>query len=60
MATGWLGWSPDVAWRATVPEIRVAVRARIKWQQMCNGVEEEDTPEMKTQKLKAFFEARRG
>jgi hypothetical protein len=58
MATGWLGWSPEVAWRSTVAEIRVAVKARVRWQQMCNGVEEEETPDMKASKLKAFLQSR--
>ena len=58
MATGWLGWTPEVAWRATIPEIRVAVAALVKWQQMLNGHVEE-TPDQKAAKVKAFFESRR-
>jgi len=57
MATGWLGWTPEVAWRCTIPDLLIAVRARVKWQQMVNGVEEE-TSEMKTNKLKAFLSSR--
>lgn len=34
IATGWLGWSPDQAWCATVPEIDAAVEGRIEWLRM--------------------------
>lgn len=37
MATGWLGWRPEDAWRIPIPEIFVAVEARIKWARMCAG-----------------------
>lgn len=36
MATGWLGWPPDVAWRTPVPEIIVALDARVEWVNMTN------------------------
>ena len=36
MATGWLGWPPDVAWRTPVPEILTALDARIEWVNMTN------------------------
>lgn len=58
MATGWIGWTPEVAWRATVAEIMAGVNARVRWQQMCNGVEEKETPDMKASKLKAFLQSR--
>ncbi|KTT19181.1 hypothetical protein DT037_03580 [Pseudomonas fulva] len=36
MATGWLGWSPDAAWRTPLPELFLAMDARIEWSQMTN------------------------
>lgn len=32
MATGWLGWSPESAWSATIPEILVAMDTRLEIQ----------------------------
>ena len=36
VATGWLGWSPDIAWRTPLPELFLAMDARIEWAQMTN------------------------
>ncbi|QNV69313.1 hypothetical protein F7661_22615 [Pseudomonas sp. CFA] len=36
MATGWLGWAPDVAWSTPLPELFMAMDARIEWAQMTN------------------------
>ncbi|WP_409265909.1 hypothetical protein [Pseudomonas sp. KCJK8521] len=36
MATGWLGWAPDVAWSTPLPELFMAMDARIEWIQMTN------------------------
>ncbi|WP_260468948.1 hypothetical protein [Pseudomonas fulva] len=36
IATGWLGWSPDAAWRTPLPELFLAMDARIEWSQMTN------------------------
>lgn len=36
IATGWLGWSPDTAWRTPLPELFMAMDARIEWAQMTN------------------------
>ncbi|KPM65567.1 hypothetical protein HB13667_11650 [Pseudomonas putida] len=36
MATGWLGWAPDVAWSTPLPELFMAMDARIEWMQMTN------------------------
>lgn len=57
LGTGWLGWSPRQTWRATVPEIRIAVRALVQWHKLLNG-QVEETPEQKAGKLKAFMDAR--
>jgi len=37
VATGWLGWTPDTAWGCTVPEITVAIEAKIDFLNMQNG-----------------------
>lgn len=34
VATGWLGWSPEIAWNCTVPEINTAIAARVEFIQM--------------------------
>nr|WP_145186124.1 hypothetical protein [Pseudomonas sp. URMO17WK12:I11] len=36
MATGWLGWAPDLAWRTPLPELFMALDARLEWTQMNN------------------------
>ncbi|WP_395600219.1 hypothetical protein [Pseudomonas sp. B19125] len=36
MATGWLGWPPDMAWRTPMPELFLAMDAKIEWAQMTN------------------------
>lgn len=36
MATGWLGWTPDVAWRTPIPELLIALDARVEWANMTN------------------------
>ncbi|MCE0873725.1 hypothetical protein LU640_27335 [Pseudomonas monteilii] len=36
MATGWLGWAPEVAWSTPLPELFLAMDARIEWAQMTN------------------------
>ncbi|MBA2927054.1 hypothetical protein G9Q86_00605 [Pseudomonas sp. CCUG 57209] len=36
MATGWLGWAPAVAWSTPMPELFLAMDAKIEWAQMTN------------------------
>lgn len=36
MATGWLGWTPDVAWRTPIPELLIALDARVEWANLTN------------------------
>ncbi|MBS3185366.1 hypothetical protein JIQ88_10130 [Pseudomonas sp. PCH44] len=36
MATGWLGWAPNVAWVTPLPELFMAMDARLEWVQMTN------------------------
>lgn len=53
VATGWLGWSPEVAWTTPMPEIYVAMKARVKWEQMRNGVDT-DPQETLKQRLRGW------
>lgn len=34
MATGWLGWPPDLAWVTPLPELFLALDARVEWVQL--------------------------
>jgi len=36
VATGWLGWAPDVAWRTPLPELFIAMDAKIEWARITN------------------------
>ncbi|WP_420851308.1 hypothetical protein [Pseudomonas rustica] len=36
VATGWLGWSPNAAWHTPMPELFLAMDAKIEWAQMTN------------------------
>ena len=31
VAVGWLGWSPQVAWTTPLPELFLAMDARVEW-----------------------------
>lgn len=31
VATGWLGWPPDTAWHTPIPQIMLALDARLDW-----------------------------
>ncbi|MCY1371460.1 hypothetical protein D9M69_586030 [compost metagenome] len=31
VATGWLGWPPDTAWRTPIPQLLLALEARLDW-----------------------------
>ncbi|MFV3402874.1 hypothetical protein ACNFIC_02815 [Pseudomonas sp. NY15463] len=31
VATGWLGWPPDAAWHTPIPQIMIALDARLDW-----------------------------
>ncbi|MCE1008783.1 hypothetical protein [Pseudomonas monteilii] len=34
VAVGWLGWSPQVAWATPLPELFLAMDARVEWARM--------------------------
>jgi len=36
VATGWLGWPPALAWATPMPELFLAMDARLEWAQMTN------------------------
>ena len=31
VATGWLGWPPDTAWHTPIPQLMLALHARLDW-----------------------------
>lgn len=46
MATGWLGWSPESAWQATIPEVLVALDMKMEIQRASIPLKEKPkTPE---------------
>jgi hypothetical protein len=44
IATGWLGWTPDQAWNATIPEIINAYRGRREMLKAIFGGNDDDKP----------------
>ncbi|MCE1032996.1 hypothetical protein LU645_29190 [Pseudomonas asiatica] len=68
MATGWLGWAPDVAWSTPLPELFMAMDARIEWTQMTNpfgsgkkqGAKEKPAATNVADKLRMALTGRRG
>jgi hypothetical protein len=54
VATGWLGWSPDVAWNSTVPEITISIAAKIDFIQMQNGGKKSE-PKKKEASFSSFI-----
>jgi len=65
VATGWLGWSPKTAWRTPIPELMLALDARIEWMQMTNpfggAAKPKDKPKPTTvaEKLRAVLTGRK-
>ncbi|MDD1150407.1 hypothetical protein M5G25_19185 [Pseudomonas sp. TNT2022 ID357] len=64
MATGWLGWPPDLAWSTPLPELFLAMDARIEWVQMTNPfggkpAKEKPKPSTVAQKLRQALAGRR-
>lgn len=65
VATGWLGWPPETAWRTPVPQIMLALDARIDWTgrgqaqgQPPGQHAASSRPVSVADKLKAFFRGR--
>jgi len=44
IATGWLGWTPETAWNATLPEILRAFDGHIEQLRAVHGTADEETP----------------
>lgn len=65
VATGWLGWPPDTAWHTPIPQLMLALDARIEWtgrgQTQGNASGQAAVvrkPGSVADKLKAFFRGR--
>ena len=62
-ATGWLGWSPDLALSTPIPQILLALEGRVDWAVKTNpwgGSKGSDKPESKApigDRLTAAFRA---
>lgn len=64
VATGWLGWPPDTAWSTPIPQIMLALDARLDWTGRGQGQTQGRTAAPRKQgsvadKLKSFFRGRR-
>ncbi|MGY5333065.1 hypothetical protein [Pseudomonas protegens] len=60
VATGWLGWPPDTAWRTPIPQIMLALDARIDWMNQGKAQQKPvpQKPSSVADRLKAFFRGR--
>ncbi len=47
MATGWLGWSPDVALTTPIPQIILARDGLVDWHRLLNGEKPESMKDQK-------------
>lgn len=59
MATGWLGWTPEVAWTTPVPQIYLAIDAKVDWTMQTNPFGSSKTKKEKADvasKLDAAFD----
>ncbi|RYZ22731.1 MAG: hypothetical protein EOO16_07700 [Chitinophagaceae bacterium] len=64
VATGWLGWPPDTAWKTPIPQIMLALDARLDWTGRGQAQAQGQNAAPRKQgnvadKLKAFFRGRR-
>lgn len=64
VATGWLGWPPDTAWKTPIPQIMLALDARLDWTGRGQAQAQGQNAALRKQgnvadKLKAFFRGRR-
>lgn len=60
IATGWLGWTPDTAWNATLPEIMQAFDGHIEQLKAVHGSADDDateTPGMSVDQRQANIDA---
>ncbi|WP_330509308.1 hypothetical protein V1687_11725 [Pseudomonas putida] len=66
VAVGWLGWSPQVAWTTPLPELFLAMDARVEWARMTHpfatsgkSQEKPDKPMGVADKLRAALSGRK-
>lgn len=61
MATGWLGWPPETAWRTPIPQIMLALDARLDWMGLGQQRQQQAPPKRGSvaDRLKAFLRGRR-
>lgn len=45
VAVGWLGWSPQVAWTTPLPELFLAMDAKVEWARMTHPFAVSSKPE---------------
>ena len=63
VATGWLGWPPDTAWHTPIPQIMLALDARLDWTgraqaQGQTAAAKQPTRQGVAEKLKSFLRGR--
>jgi hypothetical protein len=61
VATGWLGWPPETAWRTPIPQIMLALDARLDWMGV-GQPRQQSVPQKRgnvADRLKAFLRGRR-
>lgn len=60
VAAGWLGWPPDTAWHTPIPQIMLALDARLDWTGRGQGPAPAATPKRESvaDKLKSFLRGR--
>lgn len=63
VATGWLGWPPETAWRTPIPQILLALDARLDWMNPGNASSPKRAPSPQRKatvadRLKAFLRGR--
>ena len=61
VATGWLGWPPETAWRTPVPQIMLALDARLDWMGHDQAAPQQAAPQKRegvADRLKAFLRGR--
>ena len=57
VATGWLGWPPESAWQSTIPEINVAIAAKVEFIKMTTPGMKPDKPKAKPLGMDSFISA---
>lgn len=60
VATGWLGWPPETAWKTPIPQIMIALDARLDWMGRGHAQQQPATQKKASvsDRLKAFLRGR--